>query len=64
MVVAMTAWAREQDLASADLTVLAIEPPRCAGPAARHQRDCAQTSGLVFSMIRIGAPSPGGSCDR
>jgi hypothetical protein len=57
MVVAMTTWAREQDLTDADLTVLAIEPPPCESyPRQRQQYDCAQTSGLVFSIIHLGEP--------
>lgn len=57
MVVAMTTWAREQDLTSADLTVLTIEPPppedrsRQQSPSGR-----VHTRGLVFSTIHLGEP--------
>ena len=46
LVVALAAWAREQGLASADLTVLTIAPP--AG-----DRQHVPTNGLVFSTIRL-----------
>jgi hypothetical protein len=55
MVAAMAAWAREKDLAHADLTILIIEPPpreSYARPQPRRRR--AQTSGLVFSTIHLG----------
>jgi hypothetical protein len=56
MVMAMTAWAREQDAPSADLTVLIIEPPAYDPyPRQHHPRDCAQTSGFVFSVMHIEA---------
>jgi hypothetical protein len=55
MVVAMAAWARDQGLAEARLTILTIEPPSretCARQQSHHT--CAQTSGLVFSTIHLG----------
>jgi hypothetical protein len=56
MVAAMTTWAREQDLTDGDLTILTIDPPPAAShPAPQSHRGCAQTSGLVFSTIHIGA---------
>ncbi len=55
MVVAMTTWAREQDLTNADLTILTIEPPpRESYPRQQAHRSYAQTSGLVFSIIHLG----------
>jgi hypothetical protein len=55
MVAAMTAWAREKDLAHADLTILIIEPPPRESYARRQpRRRRAQTSGLVFSTIHLG----------
>jgi len=57
MVVAMTTWAREQNLTNAYLTVLTIEPPaRESYPGQQRHRDHAQTSGLVFSIINLGEP--------
>ena len=54
MVVAMTAWVREHDLGSADLTILTIEPPACESYPGQHQhREYAQTSGFVFSIIHL-----------
>jgi hypothetical protein len=54
MVITMTTWAREQQLASADLTVLTIAPP----PRESHQRRQShpghvETSGFVFSTIHL-----------
>jgi hypothetical protein len=55
MVVAMTSWAREQDLTNADLTILTVEPPPWESYFRQHQqRDYARTSGLVFSIIHLG----------
>jgi hypothetical protein len=55
MVAAMAAWAREEDLAHADLTILIIEPPPRESYALRQpRRRRAQTSGLVFSIIHLG----------
>lgn len=55
MVVAMTAWAREQDLTVADLTILTIAPPsNDSDPSPRPHRGCAQTSGFIFSIIHLG----------
>lgn len=55
MVAAMTAWAREKDLAHADLTILIIEPPPRESYARRQpRRKRTQTSGLVFSTIHLG----------
>lgn len=54
LVVAMTAWAREQDLTGAELTILTIQPPpheSCPGP--HPHGSCAQTSGLIFSTIHL-----------
>lgn len=60
MVIAMTAWAREQDVASADLAILIIEPPACDNYPRRQQAsDCSQTSGFIFSIIHIGEPGTG-----
>lgn len=57
MVIAMTAWAREQDVTRADLTVLIIDPPACDSyPRRRQPRDYQQTSGFIFSIIHIGEP--------
>lgn len=57
MVVAMTTWAREQELTNADLTILTIEPPaRESYPKWQWHRSYAHTSGLVFSVIHIGEP--------
>ncbi len=54
MVAAMAAWAREKDLAHAELTVLIIEPPSREGGARRpSRRGRTQTSGLVFSTIQL-----------
>jgi len=60
VVVAMTAWARERDLANAKLTVLTIQPPppECH-PAPRPQRGWALTSGLVFSVINLDSKETG-----
>jgi len=54
MVIALTTWAREQDLADAELTILAIGPP----PRENHPRQaasaaCVQTCGFVFSTIHL-----------
>jgi hypothetical protein len=54
VVVTMTAWAREQRLANADLTVMTMSPP----PRESHLRRQAspsyvQTSGIVFSVIHL-----------
>jgi hypothetical protein len=55
MVVAMTTWARKQDLTNADLYILIIEqPPRESYPKQPRHRRRAQTSGLVFSTIHLG----------
>jgi hypothetical protein len=53
-VVTLTAWAREQRLANADLTVLTVSPP----PRENHLRrqsnpSYVQTNGLVFSVIHL-----------
>ena len=57
MVVAMTAWAREQELTNATVAILAIEPPaRESYPGRSWHRRRAQTSGLVFSIIHVGEP--------
>jgi hypothetical protein len=54
MVVALTSWAREQDLTNADLTVLTIEPPpRESHPRQQPHSSCVQTRGFVFSTIRL-----------
>lgn len=55
MVVTMTAWAREQDLTDANLTILTVQPPpheTCPRP--HPHRGCAQTSGFIFSVIHLG----------
>jgi len=65
MVVAMSTWAREHDLVSADLTILIIEPPPCESYPRQHQyREYAQTSGLVFSIIHLDESEtvPSGMC--
>ena len=55
MVAAMAAWAREKDLADAELTILIIEPPPRESYARRPPGPSrAQTSGLVFSIIQLG----------
>ena len=55
MVAAMAAWAREKELAYAELTILIIEPPPRESYARRPPgRRRAQTSGLVFSTIHLG----------
>jgi hypothetical protein len=55
MVAAMAAWAREQDLTGAQLTVLTVVPPlRDSAARQRPHRGWAQTSGLVFSIIHLG----------
>lgn len=56
MVVAITTWAREQKLTNAHLTVLTVEPPARESHPGKQQRDCEQTSGLVFSIIHLGEP--------
>jgi len=62
MVIALTAWAREQDVTSADLTVLIIEPPSYDTYPRRHQlRDYPETSGFIFSIIHLGEPDPAGT---
>ena len=54
MVTALATWAREKDLADAELTILIIEPPVRASDAQRQSRHGrAQTSGLVFSTIKL-----------
>ena len=51
----MAAWAREKDLADAELTILIIEPPPRESYARRPPGPSrAQTSGLVFSIIQLG----------
>jgi hypothetical protein len=62
VVAAMTTWAHEQDLTDADVTVLIIEPPAWERYLRQDERpDCAQTSGVVFSVIHLGGPdSPSG----
>lgn len=59
MVVAMTTWARKHELTNADLTILAIEPPARESYPPKRQRNYARTSGLVFSVIRLGEPECG-----
>jgi hypothetical protein len=61
MVVDMTTWARKQDLTDAHLTILAIEPPPREGYLRQQRCGRAQTSGLVFSIIHLGAARE--SCD-
>lgn len=54
MVAALATWAREKDLAHAELTILIIEPPARESHARRPSRHGrAQTSGLVFSTIKL-----------
>ncbi len=54
MVVAMSTWAREQQLASADLTVVTITPPsRETHPRRQPNPRYVQTSGFVFSTIHL-----------
>jgi hypothetical protein len=54
MVAALAAWAREKDLVQAELTILIIEPPaRASGARRQSRRGRAQTSGLVFSTIKL-----------
>jgi hypothetical protein len=54
MVAALATWAREKDLADAELTILIIEPPAREGNARRQSRHGrAQTSGFVFSTIKL-----------
>jgi hypothetical protein len=54
LVVAMTTWAREQDLTDVDLTVLTIEPPSHEShPRQQPHTSCVPTSGLVFSTIHL-----------
>ena len=60
MVVDMATWADKQDLTDGQLTILAIEPPPREGYLRQqHHCDCAQTSGLVFSIIHLGTPRDG-----
>jgi hypothetical protein len=55
MVAAMAAWAREQDLTDAELTVLTIAPPPGeSSPTPRPRHGWTQTSGLIFSVIHLG----------
>lgn len=55
VVAAMAAWAREQDLTDAELTVLTIAPPpRESHSRSRPRRGWTQTSGLIFSTIHLG----------
>jgi hypothetical protein len=55
VVAAMAAWAREQGLTDGELTVLTIAPPpRESYPRSRPGRGWTQTSGLIFSIIRLG----------
>jgi hypothetical protein len=57
MVVAMTTWAREQELTNATVAILIIEPPaRESYPRRQWHRNRTQTSGLVFSVIHVGEP--------
>jgi hypothetical protein len=54
MVVAMTTWAREQDLTNADLTVLTIEPPPQENrPRRQSHSGRVQTNGFIFSTIHL-----------
>ena len=54
MVQAMTAWAREHELADGDLTVLTIDPPDGPPhPGRPARRGRTETPGLVFSTIRL-----------
>jgi hypothetical protein len=53
MVQAMTIWAREQELADGDLTILTINPSSGASRPGQPHSDT-QTSGLVFSTIHLG----------
>jgi hypothetical protein len=54
MVAGLTAWAREQDLTGAELTILTIEPPpRESYPRTQRRRYFTQTSGFIFSVIHL-----------
>jgi hypothetical protein len=57
MVAGLTAWAREQDLTGAELTILTIEPPpRENYPRTQRHRYFTQTSGFIFSVIHLDEP--------
>jgi hypothetical protein len=54
MVIAMTMWAREQQIADADLTVLTIAPPsRESRPRRQSRPSYVETSGFAFSIIHL-----------
>ena len=54
MVAGLTAWARQQDLTGAELTILTIEPPpRESYPRTQRRRYFTQTSGFIFSVIHL-----------
>lgn len=54
MVVALTTWAREQQLTNADLNVLTMTPPpRESHPRRQSERSYEETSGFVFSTIHL-----------
>lgn len=54
MVITMTTWARKQQLADADLTVLTMAPPpRESYPGRQSHPSHVETSGFVFSTIHL-----------
>lgn len=54
VVVALTAWAFEQHLPDADLSVLTVTPaPRETHPGRQSRRSSEETSGFVFSTIHL-----------
>jgi hypothetical protein len=56
LVVRLSAWAREQHLVNADLTVLAIAPPpQESRPRWQSHPRYVQTSGFVFAAMQVGA---------
>jgi hypothetical protein len=58
MVAGLTAWAREQHLTGAELTILTIEPPpRESYPRTQRHRHFTQTSGFIFSVIHLDEPN-------
>jgi hypothetical protein len=62
LVTAISGWAHDQDLAGADLTVLAVDlPPGTRPPGRYSHHNVTRTQGLVISTIHMGTPHSGGS---
>jgi hypothetical protein len=59
-VTVISAWAQDQDLSGADLTVLAVDlPPGARSPGQASAHHITRTQGLLISTIHMGGAEAG-----